>query len=166
MRRKGTWFWKKVHSCIPEVLSRFKWKIWQGNVSFWWDKWLEDGPLRVLHENVVCPSLKVKYFWVDNEWDRDMLIQLIGEEKVFEVLGVLRKYRTVEDVLVWPANASGQFTTKSAWSCIRVWAPLVRWADWMWHSCLSKNISVTMWRAFTNSLSIDAKLRLLLDRWL
>lgn len=122
----GTRFWKKVHSCLPEVLNRSKWKSRQGNISFWWDRWLDDGPIGAMHENVICPSMKVKECWVENEWDVEMLNRLIGEEKANEVLRVARKRMEGEDELVWMENTIGQFTSKSAWSCIQVRDPVVR----------------------------------------
>ncbi|KAG6699366.1 hypothetical protein I3842_08G064100 [Carya illinoinensis] len=60
--------------CLLEVLSRSKWKLRRGNVSFWWDRWMDDGPIGESHGNVVSPDMKVKECWVENEWDEDMLI--------------------------------------------------------------------------------------------
>lgn len=44
-----------------------------------------------------------------------LITRILGENKAAEVLGVLCKSRGREDMLVR--------------------APLVRWADWMWHPC-------------------------------
>lgn len=52
---KGTWFWRKVHSCLLEVLNLSKWKICDENVSFLWE-----GPTGAMQEIVDCLSLKVK----------------------------------------------------------------------------------------------------------
>ncbi|XP_042978817.1 uncharacterized protein LOC122309401 [Carya illinoinensis] len=123
---KGTRFWKKVHLCLPEVLSKSKWKLRRENASFWWDRWMDDGPIGASHGNVVSLDMKVTECWVDNEWDEDMLIRLIGEEKTREVIRVLHKRPEGADVLVWLETKTRQFTAQSAWNCVRVRAPKVR----------------------------------------
>ncbi|XP_035540280.1 uncharacterized protein LOC118344244 [Juglans regia] len=42
---RGFRFWKAIVKEIPVVLSRSRWKIREGNVSFWRDNWLNSGPL-------------------------------------------------------------------------------------------------------------------------
>ncbi|KAF5446820.1 hypothetical protein F2P56_032419 [Juglans regia] len=134
-------------------------KIKNGNVSFWFDKWLDEGPLCSVIPMGDFPSLQVKDLKIENGWDVDMLSRLLGEELAEKVLEVLSKSREWADLLVWPENKDGKFSTKSAWNYVRVTASKVRWAEWVWLPCIPKNISVIMWKAFNNILSVDDKVR-------
>ncbi|XP_042939531.1 uncharacterized protein LOC122274569 [Carya illinoinensis] len=158
-RGKGTRFWRMVASCMPDVLNLSKWKIKNGNISFWFDKWLDEGPLCNLVPMGDSPSLLVTECKMENGWDAAKLHGTLGAELTEKVLEVLSKSRAGSDVLVWTASNDGKFSTKSAWNCVRINAPKVRWADWVWHPCIPKNILVNMWKVFNNALSVDDKIR-------
>ncbi|XP_042952307.1 uncharacterized protein LOC122289402 [Carya illinoinensis] len=158
-RGKGTRFWRMVASCIPEVLNLSKWKIKNGNISFWFDKWLDEGPLCNLVPMGDSPILQVTELKMENGWDVVKLHDIVGEELAGKVLEVLCKSREGVDVLIWTASKDGKFSTKSAWNCVRTTAPKVRWADWVWHPCIPKNISVNMWKFFNNALSVDDRIK-------
>ncbi|KAF5459762.1 hypothetical protein F2P56_019682, partial [Juglans regia] len=55
---RGSRFWKAIVKEIPVVLSRSRWKIREGNVSFWRDNWLNSGPLMEQYQMVGDPELK------------------------------------------------------------------------------------------------------------
>lgn len=57
------------------------------------------------------------------------------------------------------SNSDGSFSTKSAWDILCIRATKMQWVDWVWHPCLPKNISVMIWKAFHNALSVDDKLK-------
>ncbi|KAG2666238.1 hypothetical protein I3760_15G047900 [Carya illinoinensis] len=85
-----------------------------------------------------------------------------GSMKEFgvEVRGSEPGWAVNQDVLVWKNDIAGNFNTKSAWDCIRVRAPVLPWAHWIWHAILPKNISIMMWKATNNCLAVDEKIRL------
>lgn len=56
---------------------------------------------------------------------------------------------------MWTENADGKFTTKGAWSCLRIHAPEVTWSKWVWNYSLPKKVSVIVWKVFLNALSVD-----------
>ena len=61
-----------------------------GNVSFWYDKWLASSLLSVRVEDVLNFKLCIKNCWLNNTWNMDLLIELMGmkitEETVQSVL--------------------------------------------------------------------------------
>lgn len=148
-----------VSSSIPDVLKLTKWKIRDGNVAFWLNNWADDGPLGDVYPVVENHNLKVKECKVEDGLDVNLLINLLGTEKAEEVLNTLSKARNGADRLVWKENTNEKFTSNCVWKCIRVRAPKLRWAEWIWHPCISKNISITMWKANNNVLSVDDKLK-------
>lgn len=45
---------------------------------------------------------------------------------------------------MWLKDDAGNFITKGAWDCIRVHAPPLPWAQWVWHTNILKKISIIM----------------------
>ncbi|XP_040996008.1 uncharacterized protein LOC121242180 [Juglans microcarpa x Juglans regia] len=156
---KGTRFWKSVIQCIPDVLWLTKWRIKEGKVSFWRDWWFDEGPLVQLQLILERPNLMIKECRLEAGWDTQLVRSLVGDGKVEQVMQVLNKCRQGADLLVWSENADGKFSSKSAWECIRIKAPKNRWSDWVWHPCMPKKFSVTMWKAIRNGLSVDDRIK-------
>ncbi|KAG2722809.1 hypothetical protein I3760_02G143800 [Carya illinoinensis] len=156
---KGTRFWKSVASNIQEVLSNSKWSVRDGNISFWYDNWANGDPLCSLYPVIENPLLKIKDCHLDNEWDISLLDQLVGQQKAIELYQYLARRKEGEDVLIWLKDDAGKFTMKSAWDCIRVQAPPLPWAHWIWHTNISKRISIMMWKAYYNCLSVDDQIK-------
>lgn len=61
--------------------------------------------------------------------------------------------------MIWLGNSDGEFTTRSAWDFVRVVAPKQQWSDWIWHAPMPKKILVIMWKALSQSLSVDDRIR-------
>ncbi|KAG2724091.1 hypothetical protein I3760_01G001500 [Carya illinoinensis] len=148
-----------VVKCIPPMLENSKWRVRDGNISFWWDNWLNEGPLANSYPVNDMPKMMLADVRVENGWDIEVLERLVGTQRTEEIYSFLGAYKDGQDLLVWIHNKDGSFTTKSAWQCVRVNAPTVPWAKWVWHETLPKKNSILMWKAFHNSLSVDDRLR-------
>lgn len=55
--RKGSKFWKLLMSNLAVVLRNSKWRVREGKLSFWRDKWLSDGPIIEQQEVSELPDL-------------------------------------------------------------------------------------------------------------
>lgn len=60
------------------------------------------------------------------------------------------------DILIWKPSLDGDFSLKSTCECINVKALKLEWTHWIWHFALPKKYSVTMWKALSFCLSVDA----------
>lgn len=100
-------------------------------------------------------DLRVLEVSVENGWDQEKIVQLVGVEKLEEILGVLGRKKSGEYLLIWEETNSGGFNIKSAWDCIKVKAPEVPWSKWVWHVAMSKKISIATCKAFNDCLSVD-----------
>ncbi|XP_042956358.1 uncharacterized protein LOC122292186 [Carya illinoinensis] len=156
---KGTRLWKSIVRSIPDVLNNSKWLVRDGNISFWHDNWVEGGPLSNLYPVFEQPLLKIKDCRLDNGWDVPLMERLVGSQKAADLCNFLARRKEGQDVLIWLNDKAGNFTTKSAWDCIRVRASPLDWADWIWHKNLPKKVSIMMWKAHHNCLSVDAKIK-------
>ncbi|XP_042988639.1 uncharacterized protein LOC122316171 [Carya illinoinensis] len=86
---KGTRFWKAIVHCIPEVLNNSKWLVNEGNVSFWYDNWVDGGPIGDQFPVIERPLLRVKECRIDNGWDIPLLERLVGQHKALELFQFL-----------------------------------------------------------------------------
>lgn len=81
----GSWLWRSIISVIPEVCEQIKYNVQEGHLSFWFDRWFLPSPLSETIQIVVNLNLLIKEVWI-NEWNMEMLVQLVGEEIVEDVL--------------------------------------------------------------------------------
>ncbi|XP_042944790.1 uncharacterized protein LOC122278671 [Carya illinoinensis] len=155
---KGSPLWKCIMTMVPNILNNALWQIKEGQVSFCRDPWLKSGPLVESCEMSAQPSLKVRECRIQNGWDVDLLVNLVGETKAEEILNSLGAHKEGTDVLIWKPALNGVFSSKSAWECIRVHTPKSKWANWIWHPALPKKYSVTIWKALNYSLCVDDRI--------
>ncbi|XP_040996142.1 uncharacterized protein LOC121242329 [Juglans microcarpa x Juglans regia] len=159
----GTRFWKAIVKEIPVVLSRSKWKIREGNVSFWRDSWLNSGPLMEQYQMVGDPELKVKNCMITNNWDMEKLEQLVGSEKMEEIVNEISSRRTALpkkfSMVMWKALNSclpmddrirrpGVYLVSKC-ECCRECA-----IEDINHVLYSGNIAKAIWKLSSNTLGI------------
>jgi len=156
---KGSRFWKMLINSIPLVIDKSFWRVKEGNLSFWRDKWMESGPICQKIQISDLPLLKIKDCMVDHSWDVDLVVQLVGQEVADDIFAQVDGTKPGMDRLIWLGNRDGSFSTKSVWDWLRISVPKQQWTNWIWHSALPKKISVIVWKAMTNSLSVDDRIR-------
>lgn len=105
------------------------------------------------------PLLKIKDCLIGHGWDLSLLERLVGHQKASELCHFLARRKDGEDVLIWLKNNDENFTTKSAWDCIRVRAFPLLWTQWIWYNHIHKKIYIMMCKATHNCLSVDEKIR-------
>ncbi|XP_042983328.1 uncharacterized protein LOC122312726 [Carya illinoinensis] len=157
--KKGSLFWKMILNSISLVQANSKWKVREGNVLFWHDHWADDAPLC---DNILIsdmPNLKLEDCKAGLGCNMDLFTRLVGHHKAEDLILQLGRIKKGKDLLIWLPSADGLFSTKSAWNCIRIRAPVFPWANWVWHSALPNNISITMWKAIHNCLPVDGRIR-------
>ncbi|XP_042980144.1 uncharacterized protein LOC122310314 [Carya illinoinensis] len=152
---KGSKFWKTLLQNLPEVQKYSKWQVRDGQLSFWHDKWLSDGPLSNAHAVRELPGLSLTDCKTENGWKVEVFDQLVGAETIEKIIAELGRVKQGNDVLIWLPKAHGNFSTKSAWECIRLRSPILPWAKWLWNPALPKKMSIIMWKAQHNCLPVD-----------
>ncbi|CAI9756989.1 unnamed protein product [Fraxinus pennsylvanica] len=96
----GTRFWRSVRGCLPEVIERSQWKIRDGSCSFWFDKWIESGPLCAQVTQAVEPKLKINEICLHNGWDMVRLRDLVGDTLANEVVSKV-KWKMLHTFKLW-----------------------------------------------------------------
>ncbi|KAG6704979.1 hypothetical protein I3842_07G158800 [Carya illinoinensis] len=87
---------------------------------------------------LVNSRLKVKDYWLNGDWDVDLLHDLVDHTKAAKIVNEVGGNRGGLDLVVWKPNQDGVFTTASAWDVIRVRKVEVTWVEWLWQKHLPK----------------------------
>ncbi|KAG2701736.1 hypothetical protein I3760_06G058100 [Carya illinoinensis] len=154
---KGSRFWRMVARCTPLVLNSSKWRVKEGDIYFWYDKWQDNGPLINELPLVGQPLMKIKECRLSDGWDVNLLENLVGLENVDDILVSLCGPNSDKDVLVWTQSEEGLFSVQSTWQCIR--GSSFEWHSWIWHNSLPLKMSIHFWKAWHRALSVDDRLR-------
>ncbi|XP_042962535.1 uncharacterized protein LOC122296805 [Carya illinoinensis] len=156
---KGSKFWKMLLHNLPEVQKYSKWNVRDGKLSFWHDKWFSAGPLSNAHEVRELSGLSLTDCQTENGWKVEVFDQLVRAETTEKIIAELGRVKQGKDILIWLPKAHGNFSTKSAWECIRLRSPNLPWAKWLWNPALPRKMSIIMWKAQHNCLPVDDRVR-------
>lgn len=107
------------------VLNSSKWRMQDENLSFWYEKWLMDGPLFQNQENREFPNLMLANCKQDYGWNVDLFDKLVGLEQSKKILEELGSVKQGKDILIWLPNAQENLSTRSTWECIQARAPKI-----------------------------------------
>lgn len=101
-----SWFWKSILKVFPLLWDNVTWKIKVGNVSFWHDNWLLEGPLNTLVMEVANRHLRVRDCWLENLWNEDLLEKMVGQETMESNSKEIKVGGEGPNILIWKqANA-------------------------------------------------------------
>ncbi|KAK0598182.1 hypothetical protein LWI29_032329 [Acer saccharum] len=144
---------------IPEVVDNVKILVRGGNSSFWFDRWLASGPLSVSTDHISNKKMCIKDCWLNNNWNSNLLVKLVGDDKTMEIVNNVTAGRRGQDISIWKPASDGTFSTSSAWEAVRRRGDNFVWKDWFWHSLLPKRISICIWKAWFMCLAVDDRVK-------
>jgi hypothetical protein len=98
---KGSRFWKMLINSVPLVIDKSVWRVKDGNLSFWRDKWMESGPICQKVQISDLPLLKIKDCMVENSWDVDLAVKLVGQEIADDIFSQVDGTKPGMDRLIW-----------------------------------------------------------------
>lgn len=146
--------WRSILKATNILKEGFMVRIGSGNISVWYDKWMDDGPLcnLIVWVNILDTDLRVKDVWQNNNWNLNTLYTFLPDQLKLKILGVpLVQNSDLDDCIVWSLSASGEYTSKIAYlwlvSNSRVDMPLVSWS-WIWKIANPEKIRFFVWLIF------------------
>lgn len=80
---------------------------------------LSTRPLSAARTNIQSPKLQVQESWMGNQWDGSELRDLVGEDKIEEIISLKVSYKDGSDRFIWKTNMEGKFLIASAWEITR-----------------------------------------------
>ncbi|KAK6803132.1 hypothetical protein RDI58_000916 [Solanum bulbocastanum] len=152
--------WRLLMKNKITVEKHIQWKIRNGSSSFWWDNWLDVGPLAHYTSNSNrFNKEKVADFIEEGHWNRRKVMQLAPPSQVQNILSTqihLQPGQT--DLAIWTLNTSGSFSVSSAWNIIRETREKTNFNTQTWHKNIPFKCSFLLWRAIRNKLPTNERL--------
>ncbi|KAK0598052.1 hypothetical protein LWI29_031129 [Acer saccharum] len=117
------------------------------------------APLSVSTDNISNKKMCIKDCWLNNNWNSNLLVELVGDDKTMEIVNNVTAGRRGQDISIWKPTSDGTFSTSSAWEAVRRRGDNFVWKDWFWHSLLPKRISICIWKAWFMCLAVDDRVK-------
>ncbi|KZV49641.1 hypothetical protein F511_08962 [Dorcoceras hygrometricum] len=146
--------WRRLMKIKNLAESHIRWNIGKGDLSFWYDSWLNAGPLHTLCEIVGPKDRKVDWFLEHGGWNKDRLeLHLIPSVLEQVIQTPISPY--LDDRLIWKPTSHGRFTSKSVWELVRHRNTPRDIYTACWSKILSPTMSLFAWRWTQRKIPTD-----------
>lgn len=145
---------------MDNLRDGFIYRVGQGNISLWYEKWLHKGKPggRVPFVDIHDTALQVKDIRIGDSWDFNLLYTSLPAEITEEIIGIFTNDNT-QDLLIWETASDGQYSSKSAYAWLTQ-PSMVNNSDhpcsmswsWIWKLNLPENIQHFVWLVMHGSL--------------
>ncbi|KAG6527455.1 hypothetical protein ZIOFF_009557 [Zingiber officinale] len=179
LKKNASPYWCRFVKLRNYGENNIGWIIGNGEINFWYDNWLDSGPLYLLCPILGNPDSRIVEFICNSGWNVDKLQSCVPEQIVDEIKevalpgGISGEVENVDeavqngvrDCIVWKPSLDGKFTMKSAWKGswkdqqqAGVGQQQVVWRA-VWSKLIFPNISIFVWRFLRKRLPVDEVLQ-------
>ncbi|XP_012857061.1 PREDICTED: uncharacterized protein LOC105976337 [Erythranthe guttata] len=122
--------WKRMCRVRERVQAQIFWRIGPGHVYFWHDHWFGDGPLSGIIDGGRLTSVRVEYYLVNGQWDRNKLAEDIPFEWIDRICSVPISGAS-GDLPIWRASSDVQLSigfevfVLFAYNFLKIWAAFI-----------------------------------------
>ncbi|KAF9667295.1 hypothetical protein SADUNF_Sadunf15G0007900 [Salix dunnii] len=109
----SSYCWKSIIRALQHLRGGFMIRLSTGDVSIWYNKWLELGRLASILPvvNISDTDMLVKDLWDDGQWNLESLSTVIPNDIRFDILAVpIPRDRNLKDCVVWENSIAGTYT--------------------------------------------------------
>lgn len=150
--------WSAILKSMECLKSGFRFRVGKGDISIWYDKWLDDDHLchLVPYVHIQDTQMQIKDIFFNGQWLWNLLATPIPLDIKMKMQSQFLD-EVSDDTLIWGNSNSGKYTASSAYQWItQVQCPTQvlteeRWS-WLWKQALPENIKHFLWLIFHNSL--------------
>lgn len=152
-----SYIWRSILKAVDFLKGGFRFRVGKGELSFWYDNWLEEGHLCNLvpfvHINDVQLSLRDIYR--NGAWNFASLSTMIPIEIQLKIKSVFLN-DAANDIIIWAASTDGVYSAQSAYrwmddNCTPVHPNMDHWG-WVWKLQVTENIRHLVWLTMCGSL--------------
>ncbi|KAK4848776.1 hypothetical protein QYF36_017173 [Acer negundo] len=76
------------------------------------DGWLASGPLSVRTEDISNNKMCIKDCWLKNNWNSDLLLELVGANRTMEILHNVTAGKRGQDIFIWKPTPDGEVASE------------------------------------------------------
>ncbi|KAI3461929.1 hypothetical protein Pfo_018592 [Paulownia fortunei] len=150
--------WKRLCGVRCDAQDNMFWTLGDGEVSFWHDHWIGEGPLTVLRGEERHGHERVNFYWADRNWNVQRLLRVLPRHLVDLICGVSISCDR-RDTAVWKLTTHGDFSTASAWEFTRQGRVKSMLLKDLWGPYLTPTMSVFLWRLAHDWIPADIRLQ-------
>ncbi|XP_027124270.2 uncharacterized protein [Coffea arabica] len=153
----GSATWKRV--CLVRAITEdnIRWRLGEGFIDFWYDRWLFNEPLSS-QVTGAHPHFLVAEFYTSTGWNTDRLLQVLPRS-IVNIISQTLVDPKLKDELIWAPSADGAFSVSSAWELVRQRRNTSLVCRGIWCPLLPLKMSYLAWRVLSDFLPLDDKLR-------
>lgn len=112
----ASYVWNSILKAANEIKTGFKFRIGKGNISIWYDRWLEEDLIcnMIPYVDTHDTQFKIKDICYDNPWHWDKLATQIP----LSIRMQMRSHfinEASEDVLIWSHSNSGTYSARDGY---------------------------------------------------
>ncbi|XP_027171611.1 uncharacterized protein LOC113771199 [Coffea eugenioides] len=153
----GSATWKRV--CLVRAITEdnIRWRLGEGFIDLWYDRWLFNEPLSS-QVTGAPPHFLVAEFYTSTGWNTDRLLQVLPRS-IVNIISQTFVDPKLKDELIWAPSADGAFSVSSAWELVRQRRNTSLVCRGIWCPLLPLKMSYLAWRVLSDFLPLDDKLR-------
>lgn len=126
--------WNSIVKALHCIKPSFKFRVGRGNVSIWYDKWLDQDLLcnLVPYVNIQDTRLHLKDIFSDGDWHFQRLATVIPTEIQLQIRSMFFNDIS-DDLIIWGHSTSGSYTAKSRYQWLDNFeTPTTASNSWSW----------------------------------
>uniref|UniRef100_A0A151UGD4 Ribonuclease H protein At1g65750 family n=1 Tax=Cajanus cajan TaxID=3821 RepID=A0A151UGD4_CAJCA len=156
-KKQGSYVWRSIIKARDFLLSGFKLKLGNRDVSFWFKDWTGEGPLceRVWAIDVHDLEMRVRDVWNEEGWNLSSLWTSLSKDFNHVLLKqTLLLSEGLHDCIVWKPDLTGNYSAKSGYNWLTFEPEQQPSEDkwlWIWKIYAPENIKFFLWLAWHDS---------------
>ena len=155
LRPTSSRIWRRLVACrdLMELLLR------EGTASFYFDNWLETGPITEGKGPIPLPNVKVGDLFDGTTWHLVQVREALTGDEQTRILGSQIQLSEGRDTWVWTPTTDGRFGVHSALKMLRTPSNNLISRKLIWDRRIPLKVSVFMWRLLNGWLPFPDKLQ-------
>ncbi|XP_073138423.1 uncharacterized protein [Henckelia pumila] len=147
--------WRRMMKVRNRAEPKIGWRIGDGNISFWFDYWLLDGPLSSLIPIQGKSSRLVSWFMTDRSWNLNRILMVVSHDVAFRIMFV-PIHSSFKDIVIWKNSKTGRFSVKSAWGIsLASSCQCFRDQESFEHLFFSSDTASSVWKLFATRFQVQ-----------
>lgn len=154
--------WQSIMKAMASLKDGFSFRVGKGEISLWYDRWIEDTRLcdLVPYVDIHDVNLRVCDVWYNNTWHWDDIITFIPPTLKMKIMSHFVDTET-DDTVIWGASNTGRYSFATGYTWLTrgnvdtSHTPITGWA-WIWKLKLPENIKFFLWQTLHEAIPSNA----------
>lgn len=154
----ASYTWRSIHRAAVYLKPGFLLRAGNGDGSFWYEQWLEKGPIcnLVPFVSIHDINLRLRDVYHDGEWHFERMATQLPNDVQMAIRSIFLS-NDAHDLLIWGPSKSGSYSAASGYKWLVAHlnnhsAHTNQSWMWIWNSQLPENLKFFLWLCMHDSL--------------